>query len=139
MSFEDLPADWPDHPVDHPAFCADILDLFVSERSRQRGCLFLLVCDAQHRAVQPIEILDIEIAPPADTVALLKQMVPTLQEFPGCTLLTAIARPGRLKVFWCDAAWRDCIVAAFDGIPLLGVHLVTPAGSLAFDVGPAAA
>ena len=51
--------------------------------------------------------------------------------FPGATALMAVARPGRLRVFPGDDRWARSIEQAASGrVPLIGVHLVTPAGSL---------
>lgn len=132
MSFEDLPANMREIPLSDPVFIADVLDLFVSMQDRYDGGLLLLLCDDERRVVQPVMIHDIEVAPPPDTVEVLTNLMTGIADLiPGITVLAAVARPGRLRVFPGDEHWARVIHRAAAGtVELIGVHLVTPAGSL---------
>ncbi|MBK6762071.1 MAG: hypothetical protein IPG68_01755 [Micrococcales bacterium] len=131
MSFDDLPADWPDMSLTDPAHIADVLDLFVSMQARFDGALFILVCDEQHRPVQPIQIDGVRGGPPDDAHSLMSGMARTVAEVqPQGSVLCAIARRGSPMTRRSDLAWRDHITAAFgEHMPVIGVHVVTPEGS----------
>lgn len=132
MSFEDLPDNLCEIPLTDPALIADVLDLFVSMQDRHDGGLLMLVCDGERRILQPIMVHEIEVAPPPDAVAMLTNLMTSVEHnLPGATALMAIARPGRLRVFPGDDRWARSIERAAEGkVELIGVHLVTPAGSL---------
>ncbi len=132
MSFEDLPDNIREIPLTDSTLIADVLDLFVSMQDRLDGALLLLLCDEERRILQPIMVHEIEVAPPPDTVEMLTNLMNSVQHaFPGATALMAVARPGRLRVFPGDDRWARSIEQAASGrVPLIGVHLITPTGSL---------
>jgi hypothetical protein len=141
MSFQDLPEDWPDLPLDDARLVEDVLDLFVSMQVRHDGGLLFLVCDEQRRLLQPILVDEIEMSPPEDTALMLDNLVTAIVGARAdLSVLVAIARPGRLRIFPCDDAWAGHVVGACaDRLPVLGVHLVTPRGSLRIPAEPVAA
>ncbi len=53
MAFTDLPPQWADRPIHHPALVADVLDLLVPLSDRRAGALLLALCDEQGRLLQP--------------------------------------------------------------------------------------
>ena len=141
MSFKDLPANWPELPLDDSRLIRDVLDLFVSMKTRYDGALVVLMCDANRRITQPILVDEIELNPPADTDVMLNNLVVAI--LGACAescVLVALARPGPLRVGARDAAWARFIEeACSDRLPLLGVHLVTPRGSLPLSAAPTVA
>ena len=56
MSFEDLPADWPQRPVTDSEITADLLDLIVGDRDRAVGALGILLCGRDERLLQPVVV-----------------------------------------------------------------------------------
>ena len=141
MSFKDLPANWPELPLDDSRLIRDVLDLFVSMKTRYDGALVVLMCDANRRITQPILVDEIELNPPADSDVMLNNLVVAI--LGACAescVLVALARPGPLRVGARDAAWARFIEeACSDRLPLLGVHLVTPRGSLPLSAAPSVA
>jgi hypothetical protein len=138
MSFEDLPDDWPSRPVDDPALVDDVLDLAVSIADRERGGLAALLCDDEHRLVQPVFITDAAREVPAD------ERVRTVSVFVEAmghgSLLLAVARRDGLSITdddrgWASAARRAC----GDEVRFLGLHVVTTGGSRPVPLGEAAA
>jgi hypothetical protein len=132
MSFEDLPDNWGDLPLDNSHLIADVLDLFVSMKVRYEGALMVLVCDERRRLLQSILVEEIELDPPPDTDVMVGNLVTAvLAACADSSILVALARPGPLRVGARDRAWIGYIAAACeDRLPLLGVHLATPRGSL---------
>ena len=131
MSFDDLPSDWPTRPLTDPQLVADVLDLIVTERSRDAGALYFLLCDPHDRLAVPVALDDLDRdASRADRVRVLSGLLSAgahLDE-PG-SVLVAIARRGGLSVTAEDELWAECVLAALDRWRLLGIHLVTRQGS----------
>ena len=132
MSFEDLPDDWRDRPLDDSQLIADVLDLFVSMKARYEGALLVLVCDESRRLLQSILVEEIALDPPPDTDVMLNNLLTAvLGARADSSILVALARPGPLRVGARDRAWIGFITSGCrDRLPLLGIHLVTPRGSL---------
>lgn len=132
MNFENLPADWPSIPLTDPDHVADVLDIFVGIRGRTVGSLVILICDDQHRPVQPMIMNDIGAGAPRDAHVPLAQIADGIAEFkPDATVLCAVARPGRTRVTKTDRQWAQCVGRAFSGrLPVIGVHLVTLDGTI---------
>ena len=74
MSFRDLPQDWPDIPLTDPTHTADVLDIFVSMKTRMNGGLLVLVCDPLRRPLQPVLVEDFGSRPPEDGDQALKNL-----------------------------------------------------------------
>lgn len=132
MSFDDLPADWPQRPLTEPTLVADVLDLVVSEQSRHRGALYLLLCDDADRLAVPVAIDALR------GVQSLQQRVELVSTFldvagqagPLGSVLAAVARTGGLSTTADDRSWARAVAVATAGrARLLGVHVVTPRGS----------
>ncbi|HRY10118.1 MAG: hypothetical protein H6528_02340 [Actinobacteria bacterium] len=138
MSFEDLPKGWQELPLDDDKLIHDVLDLFVSMRDRYDGTLFVLLCDEDRRVVQPIVVEEVERLPPPDSDIMLGNLVTAIRGVrEDLCALVAIARPGPLRVFGFDEQWAGFIERAFtDRVPLLGIHLVTPSGSVSLRPQP---
>ncbi|HQR79392.1 MAG TPA: hypothetical protein PLT68_04150 [Actinomycetota bacterium] len=131
MTFEDVPDNLGELPLDDPTLIADVLDLFVTRQMCDDGALLVLICDQQRRLIQPMVIEDIEVCPPDDALLMLDNLVQPLTQVRGATLLIALARPGRLSVCACDIGWAEVIGTACAGrVELIGMHLVTASGSL---------
>ncbi len=132
MNYEELPPQWPTMPLTDPEHIANVLDLFVDLRARLAGCLLILVCDEQHRPVQPLLIEQFDAAPPAAYRAALERMAATIGAAnPHASILCALGRSSRLRVTATDQGWRRELESAFAGrAEFLGVHLITVDGSL---------
>lgn len=132
MAFTDLPDDWDSRPITDPRLLPDVLDLVVSEQSRARGSLYLLVCDASDRLVLPMQVTDLDEATTARTrSALLTPVLDMVIEVqPDAGVLAALGRPGGLSVTRDDREWAEALCAACARrARLLGVHVVTMEGS----------
>jgi hypothetical protein len=133
MSFQDLPDNVADLPITDPAILDDMLDLFVSAASREAGALYLLLCDGENRVVVPIVVDDMPVQCREDEAErLLDSFVTsaaTLRADLGVML--AIARPGSPEARRPDRLWLTVAERVCDrrDVRLLGVHVVTPAGS----------
>lgn len=140
MNFEELPEGWMDLPLTDPNHIANVLDLFVSLESRRNGCLLILICDEEHRPVQPIVIDRIPACPPADAIPFLAQVGATIGERPGAGVLVALGRHRKLRVTANDLAWRATIERALSRyVAVLGVHVITVDGTLPVLAADAAA
>lgn len=132
MTFDDLPDGWDLLPLTEPRLVADVLDLFVGLESRERGCLALLFCDAADRLRAPVLIDEPDdAAPRAERVEMLGRLMSGVASFDAdAAVVVGIARPGGLSVTQGDELWAECVAeAARAHVRLLGVHVVTPAGS----------
>jgi hypothetical protein len=138
MSFEDLPADWPQRPVTDPEITADLLDLIVGDRDRAVGALGILLCSRDARLLQPVVV---EAPDREASSAERRQGFDNLRAAfchltepsadsgdSGLGMLVALARPGPALATPGDLRWRDTAVqSGLDyGVTLLGVWLVTP-------------
>lgn len=138
MSFKDLPEGWQEMPLDDDKLIHDVLDLFVSMRDRNAGSLLFLLCDQDRRIVQPVLVEEVERVPPSDSDIMLGNLVTAIRSAgEDLCALAAIARRGPLRVFGFDEEWAGLIERAFAGsVPLLGIHLVTPGGSVPLPSQP---
>ncbi|KGN33413.1 hypothetical protein N802_15265 [Knoellia sinensis KCTC 19936] len=92
MTFENLPNNWPDLPLDDPDLRADVVDLVVSYRDRLAGCLALLALDEVHLIMgEPIVIAEMGERGPADVHEVLTALFEHGRP-PG--LVAALGRPG---------------------------------------------
>jgi len=135
MTFQDLPANWSTTmPVTDPSITDDVLDLVISSRDRDRGALFVLMCDPADHLVNPCAVSDVN--PPREGWSQLEILAPMAQALrqlePGGSLLVAIARARGLAVTDDDRGWHQAAIDACSDaqVRLLGVHLVTHAGSV---------
>ena len=142
MSFEQLPADWPQRPLTDACLTADVLDLVVSMADRRSGGLSILVCDHQARLLQPTLMTEpADSIPMADRSGIIDFWVNMVEQLdPEGGLLISIVRARGLSVTdddraWCDVAARSCA----GRITLLGIHIVTVEGSRPIPVQSQAA
>jgi hypothetical protein len=130
MAFTDLPPQWAERPIHHPALVADVLDLLVPLSDRRAGALLVALCDAQGRLLQPCLV---EGEPGhAEARRTPRFFAEALAELsPGGSMLVGIARSAGLSARPDDlefaAAAQDA--CAEHGLRLLGVHVVTLEGS----------
>lgn len=129
MTYEDLPADWPDRPLDDPRLVTDVLDLCVSMADRDAGAIVFLLCDPEGRLVQPVAIGEL---PPRFTAASCEQAIEVMVHAMGDhgSLHVAIARRDGLTITEDDRVWAAAARRVTrDRVRLLGVHVVTRGGS----------
>ena len=139
MSFRDLPEGWQDKPLETDRLMADVLDLFVSNQARYDGALVFLLCDESRRLKAPVQVDDVDVSPGPDSELMLANLVTAIMQAGDGRLsaLVGIARPGRLRIFPGDVAWADRIEhACRDRVPIMGIHLMTPRGSLRLKADP---
>ncbi|GAA2184079.1 hypothetical protein GCM10009785_30510 [Brooklawnia cerclae] len=120
MSFQDLPPNWSDLPLDDPTHCANIVDLVVGERDRACNSLLLLPCTPQ-RVPLPTPMLVADMPWGEDPQPLFDMWAHMPDEFcSGLLLATShpgIGQPARHR------AWLHNAAAGFArlGIPVVGV------------------
>jgi hypothetical protein len=129
MAFTDVPDDFNDRPLTDPVLVADVLDLVVFERDRQRGAVAVLLCDDEARLRVPVVVSEVpEDVSDAERDRLLTQVVGSADG--TGTALVAVARRQGLSIRPGDRAWaRAAVRACVTGTRLLGVHVVTTEGS----------
>lgn len=54
MTFHDLPEQWDRTDLTDPTRAADVVDLFLGLDDRHHNCLLILLCDEDHKLLQPI-------------------------------------------------------------------------------------
>lgn len=138
MTYKDLPDNWSDLPIVGAQHTADILDVFVGMRDRMVGGMFLLLCDDERRPLQPIMIHndpDGDGPRPAAMFASLSRMAQGMADADmAASVLIGIARDGGLRASVIDRAWADVFTRAFSGkLQILGIHLITPRGSIPLE------
>ena len=60
MSFDDLPDNWSDLPLDTPGLAADVADLVVGHRDRLAGCIGLVITRPDLTMSRPAVINDVD-------------------------------------------------------------------------------
>lgn len=133
MTFEDLPADWPQRPITDPEIWEDVLDLLVSPADRRGRSLAVLACHADGRLLQPM-VIGPDIGPCAQVVAdnAVGAIVEVLgATAPDGTVVIALARPDGLSLTDDDRRWRAAFATALQPTTwrLDSAHVVTLAGS----------
>ncbi len=130
MTFEDLPPRASEIPLTDARVAGDVIDLIVGEADRADGCVGMMICDEQHRGVQPVVLHDIADDAGADgLVGLLELVLPLVAETRG-SLLVARGRPGGAVADDVDRAWHQTAIdlCAGHGVRLLGFHVATGDG-----------
>jgi hypothetical protein len=129
MSFQDLPHDWLDLPLEDPRLVTDVLDLLISLPDRRGGGLALLLCDQEHRLVAPCIMSDLDhLAPEDERRRTLRAVVEGMRG--EGSLLAAIARSDGLSITPDDHVWARALrQACGSDAELLGVYVVTVHGS----------
>lgn len=121
MTFEDLPSNWADMPLTDPALAADVVDLFLGDRDRHADSLMLLLCDEDHRLVQPVMIDGMEWRSSAQEVAESTAFLGHLGEVPSMIAAISSARPFTLPI---SHRWRQALLRTVPG--LLHVYTANP-------------
>lgn len=134
MSFDDLPQNWPDLPLDTPGLAADVADLFVGHRDRLGGCVGLLLTKSDLTMGQPAVINDVdERVEPDEFRPFLMQLCGMVADS-GAGLLFVRGRDGSVLLTDSDRRWHQLAidVSRSSGVPLVGAFLATPAVVRAF-------
>ena len=132
MTFEDLPENANEIPLTDPVVAGDVIDLIIGEADRAAGCLAVMVCDSEHRGVQPILVGDVpDDADPGGLVNLLRAVAPLLQESGGSVLIGR-GRAHGSRATDADREWHEAAIATCRaaGLQLLGFHVATAEGVL---------
>ena len=129
MSFDDLPDDWADRPLDTPGLAADVADLVVGHRDRMGGCIGLVLTGADLTMAQPAVINDVDDAvQPEQLRPFLVQLCAMVAETGGA-LIFVRGRDGSVLLTDADRRWHQLAIDAcrVAGVSLLGAFLATPA------------
>lgn len=118
MTFENLPPNLRDLPLDDPVLRADAVDLFVSHADREAGCLALVFLDEAHRVTTPVVVGEMGSPTPEQVGFVLDKVVADLRP---PALVLALGRMGSALFTDTD---RGCHQAAVDGCRELGVDLL---------------
>jgi hypothetical protein len=132
MSFEDLPATWPDLPLTDRLLAADVVDLFVSQADRVEGCAAFLLLDDGLRLGQPC--LMGEIPDGADPWDLRDHLVAVFGDLHVGGVVFARGRDGSVLLTDADRRWRDVLldVCRRIEVPLVAAFVATPAAVRSF-------
>ena len=128
MSFDDLPQNWSDLPLDTPGLAADVADLFIGERDRDAGCVAFLLAGPDLRMTQPVLVNDVALdADPGLVAPFLAQLGPELSLSLG-GLVFVRGRPGSVLLSDADRRWHEVVLDSCreSGVRVLGAFLATP-------------
>ena len=128
MSFEDLPRDWSQRPLDTPGLAADVADLVVGERDRLGGCVGLLLTSAGLTMSQPLLVSDVDdTVQPEEFHPYLEQLSSMVAESGGA-LVFVRGRPGSVLFTDTDRRWHQVAIdgCRAGGARLVGAFLATP-------------
>ncbi|HYN67206.1 MAG TPA: hypothetical protein VES93_09985 [Ornithinibacter sp.] len=134
MSFDDLPENWSDLPLDTPGLAADVADLVVGHRDRLGGCVGLVLTRADLTMSQPAVINDVDdTVEPEELRPFLVQLCRMVAETGGA-LLFVRGREGSVLLTDSDRRWHQMATDACraGGVALVGAFLATPAVVRAF-------
>jgi hypothetical protein len=134
MSFDDLPDNWADLPLDTPGLAADVADLVVGHRDRVGGCLGLVLTGDDLTMVQPAVVNDVDdTVQPEELRGFLVRLCHMVAE-KGGALLFVRGRDGSVLITDSDRRWHQVAIDAcrVAGIPLVGAFLATPGVVRAF-------
>lgn len=130
MTFEDLPPRANEIPLTNRRVAADVIDLIISDADRAAGCVGVMICDSEHRGVQPVVLHD--VPPDADAGGfgqLLDMLLPLVAANDGA-LLIGRGRPHGTAPNDTDRAWHQMAIdrCSDHGAALLGYYLATADG-----------
>ena len=129
MSFDDLPDNWADLPLDTPGLAADVADLVVGHRDRVGGCIGLVLTGADLTMGQPAVVNDVDDSvQPDEFRPFLDQLCRMVAETGGA-LLFVRGRDGSVLLTDSDRRWHQLAIDACRaaGVSLVGAFLATPA------------
>jgi hypothetical protein len=129
MSFDDLPENWPELPLDTSGLAADVADLVVSARERDAGCLALLLTHADLTMAQPCVVSDLPADAEPDELAPFLAQLASMLASTGGALVFVRGRSGSVLLTDVDRRWHEAVVGSCRsaGVRLLGAFLATPA------------
>ena len=130
MTFEDLPPRASQIPLTDARVAGDVIDLIVGEADRAGGCVGLMLCDEEHRGVQPVVLHDVADDGRAEGLGtLLGLVLPLLAQSHG-SVLVARGRPRGTVADDVDRVWHQAAIdlCAAHGVRLLGFHVATGDG-----------
>lgn len=133
MSFKDLPPNLRELPLTDPRLAGDVIDLIVSEESRQHGSFGIMTCDELDRGINPILFSDRDQVADLDGVTrVLSLVLPLVARVDGGVLLGR-GRPRGRCADDTDRAWHQLAIdlCAEHGVRLLGFHVATCDGVFA--------
>jgi hypothetical protein len=134
MTFENLPDNWSDQPLDTPGLAADVADLFVGMADREGGCVCLLLTDRDRRLAQPYLVGAVpEDADPGDLSPVLVELAGLLGDGAGAMVFVR-GRAGSSLVTDADRRWHEMVrtTCRQGRLDLIGAFLATPSGVRAF-------
>ncbi|HWO52214.1 MAG TPA: hypothetical protein VNN23_11490 [Ornithinibacter sp.] len=129
MSFDDLPDNWSDLPLDTPGLAADVADLVVGHRDRLAGCIGLVITRPDLTMGQPAVIHDVDdTLQPEEFRPFLEQVCGMAAETGGAVLFVR-GRDGSVLLTDSDRRWHQMAIDACRvcRVPLLEAFLATPA------------
>jgi hypothetical protein len=134
MSFDDLPTNWADLPLDTPGLAADVADLVVGHVDRVAGCLGLVLTGADLTMGQPAIISDVDEQVCPDHVRPALDHLCGLLAETGGALLFVRGRDGSVRFTDADRRWHQVAIDACrrTEVRLLGAFLATPAAVRSF-------
>ncbi len=138
MSFDDLPDDWSDLPLDGPGVGADVADLVVGIADRETGCIGLLLTDSRLRLVHPMVVAEVPDDGGHESVpGHLDTVLGLLRELGGA-LGFVRGRPGSVFLTDADRRWHEAVLSACrrHDVPLFGAWLATPDVVRPFPAAP---
>ena len=142
MSFTDLPQNPRHLPLTDPRLAGDVIDLLLSREDRANGALGMMLCDEQHRGLQPIVLNDVpDTGEILDGLTkLLEVVLPLVVERDGSVLIGR-GRPQGSRPDDVDRAChqRAIELCAAHGVRLIGFHVATLEGVFAMPDPLAAA
>lgn len=130
MTFHDLPPRASQIPLTDRRVAADVIDLIIGHTDRAAGCLTIVICDRDHRCIQPILLHDVD--PDSDAAGLrqlLRLLLPLVADNGGSVLIGR-GRPRGRMADDVDRSWHQ---AAIDlcrqhDVALLGFLVATADG-----------
>ena len=129
MTFDDLPENWADLPLDTPGLAADVADLFVGHADRERGCVALLLAGPDLRMLTPLVVSD--VPPDADPTMVAPAPARARTRAGGRPGRAGVrpGRPGSVLLTDADREWHEVVLGACEesGMRLVGAFLATPA------------
>lgn len=129
MSFDDLPANANQLPLTGQ-LGADVIDLIILDEDRAAGCVGLMLCDSEDRAIQPVVLKDVpDDADPAEFATLLDLVLPLVAATDGSVIIGR-GRPRGTRPTDSDRTWHEQAIRSCreHGVRLLGFHLATGDG-----------
>lgn len=134
MSFDDLPENWSDLPLDSPGLAADVADLVVSHRDRSGGCVGLILTGPDLRMSQPCVVNEVDESVEPDEFSPFLRQLSRMVADTGGSMIFVRGRTGSVLLSDADRRWHQVAIDACrgGGAPLLGAFLATPSTVRAF-------